>query len=126
MDYPVAAIVHLDSGARFGGSGSRRGSNRYGRTETPVELEQHLTIGRRWVNRARGRRLHETEGAEIALALPRGGAGHAFGPEALGIGAEQHGADRHANPLVVALGEGVDRERLGVNSVQTMLGRFLA
>ena len=77
------------------------------------------------MDRARGRLLHETEGAEIALALSRGGAGHTFGPEALGIGAEQHGADRHAGALVVALREGVDRERLGVNSVQAVLGRFL-
>ena len=57
--------------------------------------------------------------------MPRRGAGHAFGSEAFGIGAEQHGADRHAGALVVALRESVDRERLRVNSVQAMLGRFL-
>ena len=100
-------------------------SHRHGHTEARVDLEQHLPIGRGCVDRARGRRLHEAEGAEIALALSCGGAGDTFGSEALGIGAEQHGADRHAGALVVALREGMDGERLGVNSVQAVLGCFL-
>ena len=73
---------------------------------------------------ARGGRGHEAEGAKIALALSRRGAGQSLGSVALGIGAEQHGAHGHAVALVVALRESMDRERLGINSEQAARGRF--
>ena len=69
--------------------------------------------------------MHETEGAEIALALSCGGAGNPFRPEAFGIGTEQHGTNRHAGSLVVPLREGVDRQRLRVDAVKVALGGFL-
>src|SRR5262249_61519948 len=126
MDRAVNAIVDLEAAGRLGGSHGRWRSNRRSYAEARVDFEQYFAIGRGCVNRARSRLLHETERAEIALALPRGGACHTFGSEALGIGAKQHGADRHAGALVVALREGGDREGLGLNALPTALWRCLA
>jgi hypothetical protein len=120
IDHAIATIVDLDTGSRFLDADGRWFSHRYRHTKVRVNLEQHLLIYRRGVNRACEGLLHEAEGAEIALSLSCGRAGYILGSETLRIGAEQHSADWHAGSLVVALRKGMDRERLGINSDQAL------
>src|SRR5262249_27893343 len=77
------------------------------------------------MNHAYDGRLHEAEGAEITLSLSCGRAGYIFGSETLGISAEQDGTDWHPGSLVVALGKGMNRERLGINAEQALFGGLL-
>src|SRR5215207_945487 len=76
------------------------------------------------MDRAWSRWRHEPEGTQITLALSCGEAGHIFGMEVLGIDAEQHSTNRHPGALVIALREGVDRDRLRIDSVKVVFACF--
>src|SRR5262249_24309481 len=88
-------------------------------------LEQNFPINCGCINHACDRQLHEPECAKITLSLSGGRAGYIFGSETLGIGTEQHSADRHAGSLVIALRKSMERERLGVNSAQVLFAGLL-